>query len=505
MGIFDDTDRDAAAAVAGLLDANPFTTQRVELERTALGEDFSEYGATWQFGDDADFVNPNTAVLLGRTERLVTEARGRVVAGAGADKPELEVYRGAALYLLWLRYEDPLYALVVDDEEAAGPTPQVAFFESFARDVDDLLDPLPQELKGPSLEAPTLFAHGFQARRAFHHIFRKIFGGSLPAIELRAAAWSAIFSGASFLDRIDLAERIRNIPTLITGESGTGKDLVARAIGLSQLIPFDTDERRFTHRAVEQYVPVNLSALSPTVIESELFGHRRGAFTNAEHDHTGWLETAGADGAVFFDEIGDLDPTVQVKLLRVLQNRVFQRVGDTTPRPFASKIIAATHRDLPADVAQGRFRADFYRRICTNRIRTPSLRTQLAETPDDLEKLLHVAAQRVVGPDHAAHYAAQARTFVTEALGIDYAWPGNLREMEECVTSVFMQHEFVPSNLDEPGDTLRAAIDKGELSADELLRIYAQSVMNQCGSQREVARRLGLDRRAVKRLLDGEG
>ena len=111
-----------------------------------------------------------------------------------------------------------------------------------------------------------------------------------------------------------------DVTTLVTGPSGTGKELVARAIGLSRYIPFDAEGQAFADDTPRSFVPLNLSALSPTLIESELFGHRRGAFTGAVADRAGWLETCPPRGTVFLDEIGELDPAIQVKLLRVLQS-----------------------------------------------------------------------------------------------------------------------------------------------------------------------------------------
>src|SRR4030095_10303350 len=117
------------------------------------------------------------------------------------------------------------------------------------------------------------------------------------------------------------------------------------------------------------FYALNPSALSPTLIESELFGHRRGAFTGAVQDRAGWLEVCPATGTVFLDEIGELDPAIQVKLLRVLQSRTFQRLGDTRDRPFLRKLIAATNRDLGREMAAGEFRKDFYYRLCSDFVR----------------------------------------------------------------------------------------------------------------------------------------
>jgi len=132
--------------------------------------------------------------------------------------------------------------------------------------------------------------------------------------------------------------------------SGTGKEIIASAIGLSRYIPFDPKTKTFAEPFTESFHPLNLSALSPTLIESELFGHRKGAFTGAVEDRAGWMETCPRLGTIFLDEIGEVDTSIQVKLLRVIQTRTFNRIGETRPRQFVGKIVAATNRDLAAEM-----------------------------------------------------------------------------------------------------------------------------------------------------------
>src|SRR5262249_25438512 len=132
-------------------------------------------------------------------------------------------------------------------------------------------------------------------------------------------------------------------------------------------------------------------------------------------------------GTVFLDEIGELDPAIQVKLLRVLQTRTFQRIGDTKPRTFHGKVIAATNRDLAREMQEGRFREDFYYRLCSDVIATPPLREQLAQGAGELGRLLLFIARRVVGEEEAAPLAREVEEWVGANLGPDYAWPGNVR------------------------------------------------------------------------------
>jgi transcriptional regulator with PAS, ATPase and Fis domain len=291
--------------------------------------------------------------------------------------------------------------------------------------------------------------------------------------------------------------------TLIRGPSGTGKELVARAIGLSRYIPFDPKTSSFIEDFIGSFYAINLSALSPTLIESELFGHRRGAFTGALQDRRGWLEVCPPRGTVFLDEIGDLETALQVKLLRVLQTRTFQPVGDTTDRYFHGKLIAATNRDLSAAMQTGHFREDFYYRLCSDLIVTPSLQEQLQESPTVLRELLLFIARRVVDSEAEA-LAEEVETWIAQHLGRGYPWLGNIRELEQCVRNVLVRKEYRPSQTRalSAREEFSSAFLNGTLTADELLRRYCTLVYAQTGSYEETARRLQLDRRTVKSKID---
>jgi transcriptional regulator with GAF, ATPase, and Fis domain len=263
---------------------------------------------------------------------------------------------------------------------------------------------------------------------------------------------------------------------------------------------------------------VNLSALTPTLIESELFGHRRGAFTGAASDRQGWLEVCGPYGSVFLDEIGELDLAIQVKLLRVLQGRVFQRIGDTKPCRFEGKVIAATNRDLMCEMAAGRFRSDLYYRICADVVRTPTLREQLRDAPGDLRTLTLIVTRRALrdSAEEPARAAAEVERWILTHLGADYPWPGNVRELEQCVRNVLVRGEYRPRlAADEPRDAgvvpddeagrLAEAMRQGALTADQLLQHYCALSYAQTHSYLATARRLSLDRRTVKAHIDTLG
>jgi sigma-54 specific flagellar transcriptional regulator A len=199
---------------------------------------------------------------------------------------------------------------------------------------------------------------------------------------------------------------------LITGESGTGKELVARAL-------HDQSDR-----SQANFVPINCAAIPTGLVESELFGHRKGSFTGAMTDRIGRFELAHG-GTIFLDEIGDLSLDMQVKLLRVLQERKVDPVGGTKSVPVDVRVVAATHRDLEHEITAGRFREDLYYRLNVLPLNTPALRQRSQDVP-------------VLLAHFASHFAQKGQTpitFATDFMGAlqDYAWPGNVRELSNLV------------------------------------------------------------------------
>jgi len=203
------------------------------------------------------------------------------------------------------------------------------------------------------------------------------------------------------------------VNVLIQGESGTGKELVARAL----------------HQATspgKPFVAVNCSAVVPTLLESELFGHEKGAFTGADRQKIGKLELA-KDGTIFFDEIGDLNLDLQVKLLRVLQEREFERVGGDKAISLKARALFATHRDLRSMVQQGTFREDLFYRIAVAEIEVPPLRERHEDIPLLANHFMSTLAERLHKPGVSIeHHAMQTLE--------SYPWPGNIRELENVLT-----------------------------------------------------------------------
>lgn len=232
---------------------------------------------------------------------------------------------------------------------------------------------------------------------ATQQVLRPFIGSSISAEALRALIARVASSTAT---------------ALITGESGTGKELVARAL-------HDQSDR-----SQANFVPINCAAIPTGLVESELFGHRKGSFTGAMTDRIGRFELAHG-GTIFLDEIGDLSLDMQVKLLRVLQERSVDPVGGTKSVPVDVRVVAATHRDLEQEIVAGRFREDLYYRLNVLPLNTPALRQRSQDVP-------------VLLAHFAAHFAQKGQTPITFApdfLGAlkDYAWPGNVRELSNLV------------------------------------------------------------------------
>lgn len=491
-------EREVVAAISRLASCNPFTPERLHLERQVLGEAFAPFDVVWHAQTDAAGANPNVPGIAEKTLELVEAMRARLTAARPAEPSaeDLGLYRDLVLYLLYSRYELRLF------DQIHARNPSFGFYRDFLADLERFFDP-PVFRESP-VDAAHVFACSFQIRRAFHFTFRSIVGGSMPAARLRERVWQSIFTHDLQRYQRALYRSMGDVTTLVTGPSGTGKELVARAIGHSRYIPFDAAALRFRESWAESFYPLNLAALSPTLVESELFGHRRGAFTGAVEDRAGWFEVCPPFGTVFLDEIGEIEPAVQVKLLRVLETRTFQRLGETRSRRFQGKVVAATNRDLAREMREGRFRADLYYRLCSDILITPSLRERIAAAPEELANLILFLAQRSVGEDLAAEVAGEVEGWIVENLGADYPWPGNVRELAQCVNNVLIRREYQPAASPATGvrERLAEEILAGHLTAEEVLRRYCTLIYARTGSYEEAARRLELDRRTVKSRVD---
>jgi len=297
-----------------------------------------------------------------------------------------------------------------------------------------------------------------------------------------------------------LVQRVTNLnaSVLVTGESGTGKELIARAI------------HNLGSRSRRPFVAVSCGAIPETLIEAELFGHEKGAYTGTVGAREGYFEQAG-DGTLFLDEIGDLSLFTQVKLLRVLQQMEFSRLGSTRLVPLRARLIFATHQDLGKLVAEGKFRQDLYYRINVMRIETPSLR----EHPEDIPR---------ISAHFLRHYAQVFQKpmdeIEPEAMSMlqSYSWPGNVRELENVMQRAIIlspgqavrAEDLTLSNQDDEVSDLGDVVDIGDYNPagsferqirDYKIKLAVAAVREHNGNKTLAARSLCISRAYLHRLI----
>jgi len=284
-------------------------------------------------------------------------------------------------------------------------------------------------------------------------------------------------------------------PVLIQGETGTGKELIAQAIHFG------------SRRAEEPFIAVNCTALTETLLESELFGHVRGAFTGAVAHHRGRFELAGA-GTLFLDEIGDTTPAFQAKLLRVLEEREFYPVGGEQPRRTEARVMAATNQHLETLVRDGQFRRDLYFRLKVVEISVPPLRERRGDIPLLAEHLLTRISQTLHKDVRAI--SAPALRMLTE-----HSWPGNVRELENTLTraAVLARGPVVTPELlslgpveaireGAPGTPTSVPEEGGDETLDAVERDHVAEVLRRVGGhKRRAVKILGISRPRLDRII----
>jgi transcriptional regulator with PAS, ATPase and Fis domain len=293
---------------------------------------------------------------------------------------------------------------------------------------------------------------------------------------------------------VDLARRVAKVDStvLITGESGTGKERVAR---------FIHDE---STRALGPFIAVNCGAITETLLESELFGHARGAFTGAAHDRPGLFEAA-QKGTLLLDEIGEVSPGMQVKLLRALQEREVRRVGENKVRPVDVRVLAATNRDLAQAVVSGTFRQDLYYRLRVVELHVPALR----ERKDDILPLA-----RVLLADSALRMKRKLAGLTPAAAQqlLRYEWPGNVRELENTMERAVALAPGARVEVEDLPDEIRQAFPKPVATEgavrplDEIEKEYILAALElNNGNQTHTARQLKIGAATMYRKLKSYG
>ncbi|MBI3356212.1 MAG: sigma-54-dependent Fis family transcriptional regulator [Nitrospirae bacterium] len=478
-------DREFFAVVADVVFGNPFSPQRAVLFlRLVPGASLS------------DPARDREALARVIAPRLAPWVREGVPALKGLPADDRRLLEPALLYVCYQRYVPQLDALIEQQATQIGAPLTVPFG-------NEILAELVR--RGFAEERAVRYvALFFQIRRAFYFIGHSLTGECESMRRLREALWNNVFTHDMRSYEAALWSRMEDFSTVLLGETGTGKGSAASAIGRSGFIPYLPSQRRFAANFAETFIAINLLQFPETLIESELFGHRKGAFTGAIESHVGVFERCSAHGALLLDEIGEATIPMQIKLLQVLQERTFTPLGGHEKKRFSGRVIVATNRPLVAARRDGRFRDDFFYRLCSDVIEVPTLRQRIAESPDELPQLVQHLVTRITGAQVPELVAA-----VLKALGSGlprgYAWPGNVRELEQSVRRLLLTGRYAPDVSPAAPDEEGALVDmvrSGTLTADELLARYCAVLYRLYGTYAEVAKRTGLDPRTSRKYVE---
>src|SRR5437016_3122077 len=471
-------DREFFAALADVVFGNPFTPQRAELilrlvPGTSLGDLTRDREAL-------------PRVVAPRLQRLQDQHLG---------DEEQRLVEAARWYVCYHRAVPQIDALIERQAQQVGASLAVPFADEVIAEL--LHSGLPEE------RALRIFAFFFQLRRAFYFIERSLAGECESMRGLREALWNNVFTHDMRGYEVGLWNRMEDFSTLLLGETGTGKGSAAASIGRSEFIPYLPGERRFAANFAESFIAINLSQFPETLIAADLFGPRKGSFTGAIDHHQGVFERCSAHGALFLDEIGEVSIPTQIKLLQVLQERTFTPLGGHEKRRFSGRVIAATNRRLDELRRGGRFRDDFFYRLCSDVIEVPTLRQRIAESPDELRQLVRLLVARITGRE-SVPLSARVLEALERSVPRGYPWPGNVRELEQAVRRVLLTGRYVPDLAHAADDEETALVHElraGELTAAQVLGRYCALLYRRLGTYADVAKRTGLDPRTSRKYV----
>lgn len=467
--------------IAKLAFANPFSQQREQADCQLLQ------------------IATGTQNIYQRSEKI----QALLYEQLPLDKFRITDYAGKTqenLKFSWLFYQfhefQTQFNQFIEDQRLAGDKPIEL---PFARDLSQCF----QQAHFTDDETERFIALFYQLHRGFYFISAAISGDCPAIIKLRMRLWNNIFTFNPQWYMDYLCGKMEDFSTLLLGETGTGKSLVAHAIGCSGFIPFDLNKRCFKESFTRSFQSINLAQYPDSLLESELFGHKKGAFTGAIEHHQGLFARCSEHGAVFIDEIGDIDIPTQVKLLNVIQDRTFCPVGSHEKMRFSGRVISATNRNIEQLRKEGQFRDDLYYRLCSDVIEVPSLQQRLQENPEELQHLITCLLERVTNIP-APLLVARIEKYIRSAVPEHYAWPGNVRELEQCIRRICLTGHYTTLKNTQPStqhNGFSLTENTGETSAQRLLQDYCRFLYERHNSYEAVARITRLDRRTVKKYI----
>ncbi len=475
------------ARIAALAFVNPFSREREQAEWEALD------------------LAPTGISADGRKQLLVEKLDSRFIEVSGREGFDIRRYEGKineTMHLAWLvkifyRYQTRFDDFIKAQQQAGDKALELSFALAIVEEFERAGFTRQQTAHDIALL--------FQLQRAFRFIEDGVSGNSDAMVEIRERLWNNIFTfnPAWYLEY--LCRRMEDFSLLLLGETGTGKSLVAKAVGCSGYIPFDVTTRRFAESFTASFTAINLSQYSSGLLESELFGHKKGAFTGAIDNHSGLFAKCSKHGSVFIDEIGEIDIPIQVKLLNVLQDRVYSPAGSREQLRFEGRVISATNRAIEQLIEDGQFRKDLYYRLCSDVITLPNLRERIRQNPDELRELIAGLLNRVIDtPD--MELVDRIETRIREVVPKAYHWPGNVRELEQCIRRICItggyQAQTLPAVNRDDASMFRADAEGNYPTAQQLLQKYCRLLYDRHHNYETVARIAGLDRRTVKKYID---
>lgn len=479
------SDRQFIANVLGVMHANPFSDQRIDADHKLI-----DFGPNETYTQRYEKINQ--AITQG-VNRFLDAGKDTIHKFEGQDRDLIEsLFLYHAYNQVFLKFDELIEQQLKEGDRTCSVP--------FAR---ESLGQMERFGFAPG-EALHFFALFYQLRRAYYFIMHSIVGRSLCMKTLRENLWNNVITSDIVLYARHLTRRMEDYSTLLLGGTGSGKGISARAIGQSAYIPFDPVKGCFTESFTRAFVYMNLSSFPEQLIESELFGHRKGSFTGAVADYEGALSRCSSHGAILLDEIGDVPTPVQIKLLHVLEDREYSPVGSHEKKRFPGRIIGATNRPLGELRASKAFRDDFYYRLCSDIIEVPTLHQRIQEDPLELDDLVRHMVGRIVG-ERSDEVAAMVLDGIRKHVPREYAWPGNVRELEQCIRRIILKRRYeTDQGQAAPRDNeerLVAGIRDGALDAQQLLSRYCRLLYERYGSYEAVAKKTALDRRTVKRYI----
>ena len=482
--VLTEADRKFFLLVADATFCNPFSSRRQEIDRQIAG---MVHEPDW-----SKVVPRAVGQIQQRLGQLDAEGCSKIQHFDAGDR-ELMMY--TYLFEGFHRLSDDFDKLI-DRQRKRGDEPvKVGFAEAAIASL---------EVRGFTREqAVWVFAMYYQIRRAFRLIDTGLIGPSDCMRRLRMDLWNNIFTYDIRNYERYLWDRMEDFSTLLEGPTGCGKGAAAAAIGTSGFIAFDPDKGCFENSFTRMLIDVNLAQFTPGLIESELFGHAKGAFTGAVADYEGVFGRCARYSTIFLDEISEIRTTLQVKLLRVLQERTYWPVGSHRRQTFRGRVIGATNQPVAQLLKTKRFREDFYYRLCADCIPVPSLRQRIDENKNELADLVRHFITQIIGQADE-ELTGRVLEVIDTRLGPNYPWPGNVRELAQCIRRVILKRDY-ESDLAERRKT-GPVIEIGSLDqpigAPQLLGEYCRALMEKHNSLSHVARLTGLDRRTVKKYAE---